>query len=165
MRSSIKRSTTLAICLVVGVVAAGAAWAAWTLTGEGDAQARAGSVIGLTVSSAAVSTGGLTPGNATTVLLTVQNENRFPVRVTDIELDRLRSERPGCDASANVDVINDASLPDQRELTVAAGSEDAPAVAVIRWSGPLRMRADPADACQGAPFTFRVKLDAISSAP
>jgi hypothetical protein len=164
MRKLTKRSTALAVSGLVGVGAAGAAWAAWNLTGSGTAQARAGSVVGLAVTSAGLPAGGLTPGNATAVLLTVQNKNRFPVRVTSIELDGLTSSKPGCDAADNVEVVNSAPLPDAGALTVPAGSDDAPATARIVWSGPLRMTADPADACQGAPFAFHVRLDAVSAA-
>ncbi|MEV6597212.1 hypothetical protein AB0M36_10160 [Actinoplanes sp. NPDC051346] len=162
MRKLSRRSTTVVVTTVVALGAAGAAWAAWSLTGSGTAEAKAGSVVTLTVTSAGLVGGGLTPGNTTTVLLTVSNRNAFPVRVTNIDLTKLASSRAGCDAGANVEVVNDAPLPGK--ATVPAGSEDEPATAQIAWSGPLRMMADPADACQGAPFTFDVRLDAVSAA-
>ena len=71
MRQLTKRSTAIAATTVVALGAAGAAWAAWTLTGSGNAEAKAGSVVALKVSSAGLAPGGLTPGNPTTVLLTV----------------------------------------------------------------------------------------------
>jgi hypothetical protein len=164
MRQLTKRSTAIAATTVVALGAAGAAWAAWTLTGSGNAEAKAGSVVALKVSSAGLAAGGLTPGNPTTVLLTVQNKNKFPVRITSIELSDLASERDGCDARANVDVVNSAPLPAAAAVTVPAGSEEVPATLKVAWNGPLRMKADPADACQGAPFTFDVRLDAVSAA-
>ncbi|MFI5494884.1 hypothetical protein [Actinoplanes sp. NPDC051859] len=162
MRKLSRRSTTVVVTTVVAVGAAGAAWAAWSLTGSGTAEAKAGSVVTLKVTSAGLAAGGLTPGNPTTVLLTVENRNAFPVKITNIDLTQLDSTQQGCDASANVDVVNDAALP--TKATVPAGSEDKPATAQIAWSGPLQMKADPADACQGAPFTFNVHLDAVSAA-
>lgn len=158
------RSTVVALAAFAGVGAAGAALAAWNLTGSGTAEARAGSAVGLTVTSAGLPPDGLTPGNPTAVLLTVQNPNPFPVRVTGIALENLRSTRAGCDADDNVDVVNTAPLPAEADLTVPAGSDQRPATAKVTWEGPLRMVADPANACQGAPFTFNVRLDAVSAA-
>jgi hypothetical protein len=164
MRKLTKRSTAIVVSTVVAVGAAGAAWAAWSLTGSGNAQAKAGSVVALKVTSAGLPASGLTPGNPTAVLLTVENKNKFPVRITGIELSELKSTKAGCDADDNVDVVNTAALPSAAAATVPAGSEEAPATANITWNGPLKMKADPADACQGAPFTFNVRLDAISAA-
>ncbi|AGL20853.1 hypothetical protein [Actinoplanes sp. N902-109] len=146
--------------VVLGV--AGAAWAAWNLSGSGDAQARAGSAVTLKVTSAGLAADGLTPGNPTTVLLTVENRNAFPVRITDVDLTQLASPTPGCDAAANVEIVDDAPLP--QDATVPAGSADRPATARLAWAGPVRMVSDPADACQGASFTFTVHLDAVSAA-
>jgi hypothetical protein len=164
MREVTKRSTAAALSGVVVLGIAGAAWAAWTLTGSGSAKARAGSVIGLTVTKAGLPAGGLTPGNATPILLSVENKNRFPVRITAIELSDVKSGKRSCTAGENVDVVNSAPLPPVDEVTVPAGTEADPAASVIRWDGPLRMKADPADACQGAPFSFTVHLDAVSAA-
>jgi hypothetical protein len=165
MRKLGRRSTAVVATTLVGICAAGAAWAAWSLTGSGDAQAKAGSVVELKVTSAGLPATGLTPGNPTSVLLTVQNKNRFPVRVTAIRLSNLKSTTSGCDADANVDIVNSAPLPaDPADVTVPAGTEDKPVTAKITWDGPLRMKADPADACQGAPFMFDVHLDAVSAA-
>ena len=164
MRKLTKRSTAIAATTVVALGAAGAAWAAWSLTGSGNAQAKAGSVVALKVTSAGLPAGGLTPGNPTTVLLTVENKNRFPVRITRIELSDLDTGRPGCDAGDNVDVVNGAPLPAAAAVTVPAGTEEKPATLKVAWDGPLRMKADPANECQGAPFTFDVRLDAVSAA-
>lgn len=164
MRKLTKRSTAIAATTVVALGAAGAAWAAWSLTGSGNAEAQAGSVVALKVTSAGLPAGGLTPGNPTTVLLTVENRNRFPVRITSIELSNLKSDKGGCEAGDNVDVVNRAPLPGATAVTVPAGSDAKPATLKVAWEGPLRMKADPADACQGAPFTFTVNLDAVSAA-
>ncbi len=164
MRKLTKRSTAVVAASVVALGAAGAAWAAWSLTRSRSAQAKAGSVVALKVTSAGLPAGGLTPGNPTTVLLTVENRNRFPVRITGIELSDLDSDRKGCDAGDNVDVVNGAPLPDAAAVTVPPGSEEKPATLKVAWDGPLRMKADPANACQGAPFTFDVRLDAVSAA-
>ena len=164
MRKLTNRSTAILASTVVALGAAGAAWAAWTLNGSGSAQARAGSVLPLEVTGAGLPAGGLSPGNSTAVLLTVQNRNKFPVRITRIELTALKSTKASCEAGDNVDVVEAAPLPTGTAATVPAGDEQAPATAKITWDGPLRMIADPADACQGAPFTFNVRLDAVSAA-
>lgn len=162
MRRPTRRAAAVACCAALGVGAAGAAWAAWRLTGAGTAQAAAGSVIPLTVTSAGLVDGALTPGNPTAVRLKVENSNGFPVRITDLDLTDLTSTVTECDGKANVLVLNDAPLPP--DLTVPAGSEQAPAGAVIVWSGPLRMVDNPHNACQRAGFTFQVTLDAVSAA-
>src|SRR3954451_14486010 len=105
----------------VGVVAAGAAWAAWNLTGSGSAQAKAGTVENLTVTSAGLPSGGLTPGNPTSVLLNVENKNKLPVKVVSIFLSQLQSQGD-CDASTNVDIINTAPLPADASLTIPAAT-------------------------------------------
>jgi hypothetical protein len=163
MRKFSKRSVAVGGTGLVVLGAAGAAWAAWNLSGSGDAEAKAGTAVTLKVTSAGLAAGGLTPGNATTVLLTVENRNAFPVRINDIDLQQLASPARGCDAAANVEVVNDAPLPD--DATVPAGNADQPATGRIAWAGPLRMVSDPDDACQGAPFTFSVQLEAVSAAP
>jgi hypothetical protein len=159
------RSTAIVVTTVADLAIAGSAWAAWNLTGSGSARAKAGQVENLTVTDAAIPAGGLAPGHAATVLLTVENRNTFPVRIVAVQLTRLRSSQSGCDATANVHVVNTAPLPaDAVAVTVPAGSAGSPASATITWDGPLKMKADPADACQGAPFTFNVHLDAVSAA-
>ena len=164
MRKFTKRSTAVVVSAIVAIGAAGAAWAAWTLTGSGNAEARAGSVVALTVTSAGLPPGGLTPGNPTAVMLTVENRNKFPVRITGIELSKLKSAKAGCEAGDNVDIVNAAPLPPAAAVTVPAGSDETPSTATVTWNGPLKMKADPANECQGAPFTFDVRLNAVSAA-
>jgi hypothetical protein len=164
MRKLTKRSTAVVATTVVALGAAGAAWAAWSLTGSGDAKAQAGSVVALKVTSAGLPAGGLTPGNPTAVLLTVENRNKFPVRITSIKLSDLDTDQDGCDAGDNVDVVNSAPLPAPAAVTVPAGSDEKPATLTVAWDGPLRMKANPANECQKAPFTFNVNLDAVSAA-
>ena len=164
MRKLTKRSTAIAASTVVALGAAGAAWAAWSLTGSGSAEAQAGSVVALKVTSAGLPAGGLTPGNPTTVLLSVRNTNKFPVRITSIKLGDLKSPVKGCDADDNVDVVNSAPLPGAAAVTVPAGSEGRPGSLDVAWDGPLRMKADPANECQRAAFEFTVSLDAVSAA-
>jgi hypothetical protein len=165
MRKLTRRSAGIALTALVGLSAAGAAWAAWSLTGSGSAQAKAGEVVTLRVTSAGLADGALTPGNPTAVRLKVENKNKFPVRITNIDLTNLQSTVSACDATQNVDVLNDAALPsDFSKVTVPAGSDSSSATAEIVWNGPLRMVADPADACQSAGFSFNVHLDAISAA-
>lgn len=158
------RSTGIGLTVLVGIGAAGAAWAAWSLTGLGTAQAQAGEVVALEVTSAGLADGAaLTPGNPTPVKLSVRNKNRFPVRITNIDLANLTSSVDGCVGTKNVNVNNDAALPAD-DVLVPAATDRAIAVRDIVWSGALRMVDDPADACQGAGFSFNVHLDAVSAA-
>jgi hypothetical protein len=165
MRRLSRRSTGVGLTVLVGLSAAGAAWAAWNLTGSGTAQAKAGEVVALEVTSAGLADGvALAPGNPTSIKLNVRNKNRFPVRITNIDLTNLTSSSDGCVGKENVTVLNEADLPAADAVLVPAAAEGGSAVKEIVWSGPLRMINDPAEACQGAGFNFNVHLDAVSAA-
>jgi hypothetical protein len=161
MRKLTRRTSAIAATVAVGLAAAGAAWAAWNLTGSGTASAQAGSVVNLEVTSAGLDATGLTPGNPTAVHLTIKNENKFPVKITNIDLTNLSSSSSGCVATDNVTINNDAALPAD---TVIPAAVNGAVTKDIVWSGPLVMKPDPADACQNAPFSFNVHLDAVSAA-
>jgi hypothetical protein len=166
MRKLTRRSAAVALTAVVGLSAAGAAWAAWNLTGSGTAEAKAGSVVNLEVTSAGLADGAaLTPGNLTSVKLNVKNENKFPVKITNIDLTAFKSDLGGCVGDKNVTILNDADLPSDADVTVpAAPANGGASTREIVWTGPLRMNNDAADACQKAGFSFNVHLDAISAA-
>ncbi len=161
MRKITRRTWAITATTAVGLAAAGAAWAAWNLTGSGTASAKAGSVVNLEVTSAGLADGALSPGNATAVRMNIRNENKFPVRITNIDLTNLKSSIATCVGTENVDVVNDAALPTD---VVVPAATTAAAVKEIVWSGPLRMKADPVDSCQSAAFSFNVHLDAVSAA-
>lgn len=165
MRKLTRRTTGIALTVLVGLSAAGAAWAAWSLTGSGTAEATAGSSVNLEVTSAGLADGAaLTPGNPTSVKLNVTNKNKFPVRITNIDLKNLTSSVDGCVGVENVLILNNAPLPSEAAVTVPAATDSGAANKVIVWSGPLRMVDDPVDVCQKASFDFSVHLDAISAA-
>jgi hypothetical protein len=162
MRKLTRRSAAIALTALVGLSAAGAAWAAWNLTGSGTAQAKAGSVVNLEVTSAGLADGALSPGNPTAVKLNVLNKNKFPVKITNIDLTNFTSTVDGCVGTENVDILNSADLP--TDVIVPAATTDAGLTKEIVWSGPLKMKTDPANACQAAGFQFNVHLDAVSAA-
>jgi hypothetical protein len=162
MRKLTRRSAAIALTAVVGLSAAGAAWAAWNLTGSGTAQAKAGSVVNLDVTSAGLADGALSPGNATAVKMNVLNKNKFPVRITNIDLTNFESDKQACVGTENVTILNEATLP--VDAVVPAATTDAGVTKEIVWTGPLKMISDPVNACQTAAFTFNVHLDAVSAA-
>jgi hypothetical protein len=161
MRKLTRRTWVIVATTVVGLTAAGAAWAAWNLTGSGTASAKAGSVVNLSVESAGLADGALSPGNPTAVRMNVKNENKFPVKITNIDLTNLQSTVGTCVGTENVDVLNDVALP--ADVIVPAAVNGA-VVKEIVWSGPLKMKNDPVDSCQNAGFSFNVHLDAVSAA-
>jgi hypothetical protein len=162
MRKLTRRSAAIALTAIVGLSAAGAAWAAWNLTGSGTAQAKAGSVVNLEVTSAGLADGSLSPGNPTAIRMNVKNKNKFPVKITNIDLTNFASDVGACVGTANVDVLNDAALP--ADVLVPAATTDAGVTKEIVWPGPLKMKTDPDNSCQGAGFSFNVHLDAASAA-
>ncbi|MDI6099650.1 hypothetical protein QLQ12_13690 [Actinoplanes sp. NEAU-A12] len=138
-------------------VSGGAAWAVWSLTGTGSAEATAGSVATLTVTGA--STTALVPGAVTDVTLSVTNPNKFPVKITSITFSGFGSDKAGC-AGTNVEQTA-ALVPAGLIVPAATGS---PSVTPVDFPASLKMIANAANECQGAKFTFSTDLGAESAA-
>jgi hypothetical protein len=83
MRSITKRSAAVVSAAVLGVGAAGGAWAAgWFVKGKGTATAATASISDL--SATVTITDKLYPGRHITAIAKVDNPNEFPVLVNDI---------------------------------------------------------------------------------
>lgn len=157
MRKFTKRSAALVTAGVVAVGAAGAAYAAWSLTGSGKATATAGTVVALEVSGA--STTPLVPGSTADVTLTVVNKNTFPVIVKGIDFSGITSDKDGCGAK---DLVY-AKAPIPTSIVIAAAaSESKPATKTFAYPASLKMSANPAEACKLAKFTFETDVSAES---
>jgi hypothetical protein len=149
---------TLALAMaIVGLLAAGIAFAAWTASGDGEGYAQATTAQPLTtvdVSADTVAT--LYPGATGDVALSISNPNDYAVQVTDVARnDAIAADNVNCNAGS-------VTFEDQSGLTL-----DVPAngSAVFTLSGSVSMDGTANDDCQGAVFTIPVTLTGSSNVP
>jgi hypothetical protein len=140
-RKSLK--VTLAAGAIV-LVAAGAAFAYWTISGSGTGSASTGTVTPVTVHQTSTVTG-MAPGVAAQPLSgNFDNPNSGPVYVTSVTATVTGTDKAGCDASDFTVTGSPAAVGTQ----VAAGS------GVGTWSGiSIAFNNKPAinqDACKNA---------------
>jgi hypothetical protein len=152
MRKITKRSAAIIAATALAVGGAGAAWAAWTLSGSATATVSAGSAVPLTVTNAAL-TGSLVVGSTSGVTLKISNNNAFPVSVTGATISDI-SGGPAC-GSANFD-NGTGAFP----TTAIAKNADA----VVAWPDAIKMQPTAVDGCQGATVTFNLAVSGVSAA-
>jgi hypothetical protein len=146
-----KRSAAITV-VAASVVGAGVAFAAWTSNGTGTGTATAGQAVDLTITQSGTATG-LFPTGQVNVPFTVKNTNPYSVtlataKATNFKVDAAHS---GCNVSAVSGV--DMTLTD----VVTTGST-SPAKNMV-----VKMDNTASDACQGATFTFDIKVTGASS--
>lgn len=153
-----RRALLVVAALATGVIAAGIAIGAWSVSGSGSGYAKAASGSALTLSDASASTtADLYPGATGSVKLRVTNPNAFPVRITTVTGTGAVTSDKGaaCDAATGVTFSNQSSLA----LDLAAG-----ATTTFTLSGAVSMSNASDNACQGAVFSVPVSVTAISNA-
>lgn len=153
------KKLAVAAAIVVGATTVGIAFAAWTTNGTGSGSAKATDAIDLTtVDASASTTAQLYPGGSGDLEITIQNDNPYPVRVTDINNAAVGSitsnKGAACDASTGV-TFDDTS-----------GTFDVPAnsTASFTLTGTVHMSNASDTTCQGAVFTIPVDLLGASNA-
>ncbi len=156
----IRRRTFVVLALLCGVVAAGAAIAAWSTSTSGDGYAKAATASALTLSDASASTSGdLYPGGSGDLKLKVANPNDFPVRITAVSL------TSGGTITSNVAACNTGgsgvSLTNQSGLTLDLAANAAATVLTV--PGAVQMSSTSHNSCQGAVFTIPVDVTAASN--
>jgi hypothetical protein len=143
-RALIVLTTLMALSLV------GVATASWLANGTGAARAKATTAQALTTSQATTSAT-LYPGAVGDAVITINNPNPYPVRVTNVTANGPITSDNGadCDASTGV-TFSDASA---LALDVpAAGNE------TFVLSGAVEMDNSSDNSCQGAIFNIPVEL-------
>jgi hypothetical protein len=153
MRKITKRSAAVITAAVVAVGGGAAAWAAWSVSGSATASASAGSAAPVGVVNAQL-TGPLVPGAGTGVQFKVTNTNPFKVRVTGASLSDFATTQTGCNAD-NFEAIAGAAFT-PFNLEANAGEH------TYTWANSIKLKANPDNACQGAPITFKVSVNAES---
>ncbi len=163
MRNLTRRSAVVASAVAVSVVGAGAAWAAWTLSGTGAANATAGSAAPLIVTNVTVTP--LTPNATGDVVLTVNNPNPFPVKVTGFTFAGLtKGAGEDCNVGNNISFPNGTLSSTPADLLVPAKVGADNGTKAITYAGSIRMKADADDNCQSAIFSFTTTVAANSAA-
>lgn len=146
------RTRTLGVIgTVVGLAGASVAFAAWTAGGTGAAPATAETSAPLTVTVDGVS--GLYPRGSVSVGFTVKNSNPYAVTLQDARPGNIRVDAQH--ASCNTASVTGA--------TVTLSDRLAPGQTSARHDAVLTMSADANDACQGATFTFDLRVSGTSS--
>jgi hypothetical protein len=157
MTITIGKKTAALVATVATVVAAGAAFAAWSTSTSGDASAKAATATALTLADASASTtGDLYPGGTGALKLKVANPNPFPVRVTAVTGNgAITSDTTGCNSTNH-----GVTFTDQTGQTIDLAANAA--AAVVTLAGAVQMSTSAANACQGATFTIPVTVTAAS---
>jgi hypothetical protein len=143
---------------ILVVVAAGLVYAAWTTSGSGSGYAKAGSSQALTtVDVSASTTATLYPGANGDVLLSINNPNDYPVRVTDVTGSGAITAAGGLGTCATTGV----TFTDQtgQAIDIPAGS-----ATTTTLTGAAHMSNASENGCQGATFTIPVSLTGASNA-
>jgi hypothetical protein len=152
--SSLK--TALALAALTVTVAGGMTLGAWTVSGSGDAYAKATTASALTIGDASASTAAqLYPGGSGDVKVKVTNPNSFDVTVTGVTRTGTIASDKGaaCNASTGVTFTNQTGLT----ATVAAGQTET-----LTLTGAAGMSNASDNSCQGALFTIPVSVAATS---
>ena len=144
---------------LVGLIAIGLVYAAWTATGGGQGYAKATNAQALTTVDVSASTSAtLYPGADGNVLVRISNPNAYPVRVTGVS----GSGSITADAGHPACVTTGVTYTDQTGLTI-----DVPGGAQTQTTltGSAHMSNASDNGCQGATFTIPVSLSGGSNAP
>jgi hypothetical protein len=152
MRKITKRSAAIIGATVIAI-GGGAAWAAWSVSGSATASASAGTASAVQVTGA-VLTGPLLPGDPTGVSFQVYNPNSFTVDLTGAGLSGFATTQSGC-ANSNFVATPTTFAP----TTLIAGETKT-----VVLAGSVGLKPDADNACQGAPITFTVSVNAESAA-
>ena len=156
MRKISKRSIAIAAAVVIATGGAGAAWAAWTLTGTGNTSASAATVVPLSIAESPVE--GLSPGVTSNIKFVVTNTNKFPVRITGVNIKSV--DGPGnCKPADNIETP-DITVPDSL-IVGAAGASAFQTTLTI--PNAIKMKSSAGNGCQGASFSLALKVDAVTS--
>lgn len=150
-----RRRKVVALALgTVGVLAASAAFAAWTVGGGGTGTATATSSANLTT-SVATTTAQLYPGiTGANLYLTVNNPNPFPVTITSVNANGAATADAG-HATCVVTGVTFTTTAVSR--TIAANASSSFTVAGVSMSNASDT------GCQGATFTVPVTFTAASA--
>ena len=162
-----KRSSVTAIFLGAMLVAS-VALAAWVATGNGNGSAKARSAVGPSVLSVTATVADLYPGADGDLVIRVQNQDPYPVVVSDVVLNGTAASITS-DGTANCQgTATGVTMTDQHGLSGASVQLDAAGGAndtkTITLDDALHMGNGSHTDCQGVLFTVPVTVTATSNA-
>lgn len=152
----------LVLGIVPFVLASGTAYAYWSSTGVGSADAKAATATPLGVTSVAAPPSDLFPGKTSDLSLVVSNSNAYDVTLTKITgVSATSSDEVGCPGGTYIRFPSDVTaaiaaggyaLPNP--ISVPAGSSSTAATV----AGLVTMTTSAPDACQGKTFTISLSF-------
>jgi hypothetical protein len=154
MRRITKRSLAIGTAVVVAVGGGAAAWATWTTNGTAQATVQSGSAVPVSVTEVAL-IGSLIPGHPAGVSFKIANPNGFGVHVSGATLSGFSTSKSGC-SNSNFQAVEDAPFT---PFDMTANANPAP----VNWANSIKLAASPNNACQDAPVTFTVTVNAESN--
>ncbi|MFI6076906.1 hypothetical protein ACIA5C_35770 [Actinoplanes sp. NPDC051343] len=159
MRKITKRSVAIIAASLVAI-GGGAAWATWTLIGDGSTAAAAESASQLSITAPATAEGGLAPGQAADIVFVVANPNKYPVTIGAVKLTGLTVTKAS-DATGTC-APTDILMPENANLTGASGLDvpKGPSSQGVRLKSAISMKQSAGDGCKGASFGITVHIDA-----
>jgi hypothetical protein len=160
MRKITKRSAAIITAAVVGVGAAGAAWAVWSSNGTQVVTGQAGTSAPVTISDFSV-VGNVAPANPVDVVFKINNPNNYPVTVGTLSLTDFTASSGACNAAlaeATFEFNTTSTMPVVPQIAANGNSGS------ITWVDAVRLTSDPADECKGENFNFTINVDANSAA-
>jgi hypothetical protein len=152
---NLTRRTAAVLVVLLGVLGAGVAFAAWTQTGTGSGQAQAKTAVASTI-TAGTAVADLYPGKTGgNVVFTVNNPNDYPVTFTSLAAGTVTSSDPTNCPASNVTVTSPATV----SIAVPAGATSAAQTV----GGVTNMLAAAPNGCQGVTFTVALTLTGASA--
>ena len=172
MRKSVKRAVVAGAVFAVTAGAGTAALAAWNVQGAGTSYAKAGTAVELKTVETVVDAS-LYPGVTGNAKIRVQNDNKFPVKITKIVWNPAdgvaATPLPGRNCNNTGVYFGDFSAKTigSNGVLGVAGSNmivDKDGSASFTLSKAVRMINNSEDGCQGATFRIPVKVYGESAA-
>ena len=150
MRTATRRIVTSAVA-IAALAGAGVAFASWAATGTGSGTGTATTATPFVVQQTGTASG-LYPTGQASVPFTVKNSNSYAVTLSNAKASKFAvdSAHSGCNVSALS--ADDLTLTD----TLAAGATSSTKQLIVK------MDNSAIDACQGATFTFEIKVTGAS---
>ena len=145
-----RKRTAVIAGVAVLAVGGGVAYAAWSSTGSGSGSV--GSTTSVNSAITPVSGSGLYPGVTVDFVVSIDNPNDYPVKVTSI-------------ANSQSDVVGDCAAG--TVTTTSTGTDFSPVIAPHtsqQYTLKAKMNADAADACKSVTFTVPLNAQLVSAA-
>lgn len=163
-----RRRAAVVFGVSVLMLGGGVAFAAWTNSGTGDANARATTATSLVVTAGTPAStlypepaGGYGDPMVGAIYTTVANSNAYPVRVTTVSIGTVSVTPQAGRTCAAGSVVPTSGTPVTlaTPITLAAGSS----ATALTVPNAVRMIATAEDGCQGASFSAPVTLTGASA--